>query len=167
MGETRGGASNENISEVHGRSRTWKRSSVCRTLRGFDHIVLIADQGYGIEKCLMTPHYNPVTPQKRAFNDLLQRERVIIERCFGQLKQRFPISQGTVRVRLNFVPTLIVAFVILHNIAKYFKDELVFGEEDHPDESEENIFNVHNGVSSNAMRIADQQKQQQIIHNLG
>ncbi|KAG5872764.1 hypothetical protein JTB14_005796 [Gonioctena quinquepunctata] len=117
----------------------------------------------------MTPYYNPVTPQERAFNDLLNRERVIIERCCGQLKQRFPILQGTVKVPLNFVPTLIVACVILHNIAKYLKDELIFGEEDHPDESEENKFNVHNEVSSNAMRISGQQKQQQlaeIIHNL-
>ncbi|KAG5893902.1 hypothetical protein JTB14_014511 [Gonioctena quinquepunctata] len=101
----------------------------------------------------MTPYYNPVTPQERASNDLLKRERIMIERCFGQLKQRFPKLQGTVRVPLNFVPTLIVACVISHNIAKYLKDELVFGEEDHPDESEENIFNVHNEVSSKEMRI--------------
>ncbi|KAG5899086.1 hypothetical protein JTB14_021589 [Gonioctena quinquepunctata] len=89
---------------------------------------------------------------------------------FGQLKQRSSILQGTAKVSLNFVSTLIVACVILHNIAKYFKDELVFGEEDRPDESEENIFNVPNEVSSNAMRIAGKQKQQQlaeIIHILG
>ncbi|KAG5877791.1 hypothetical protein JTB14_004991 [Gonioctena quinquepunctata] len=117
----------------------------------------------------MTPYCNPVTPQEKAFNDLLKRERVIMERCFGQLKQRFPILQGTVKGPLNFFPTLIVAYVISHNIAEYLKDELVFGEENHPDESEENVFNVHNEVSSNAMRIAGQQKQQQlaeIIHNL-
>ncbi|KAG5897320.1 hypothetical protein JTB14_022059 [Gonioctena quinquepunctata] len=56
------------------------------------------------------------------------------------------------------------------NIAKYLKDELVFGEEDQTDESERNILNVHDEISSNALRIAGQQKQQQlagIIHNLG
>lgn len=109
-------------------SRIWRNSSVCRTLRPFNNAVLLGDQGYGIEKCLMRPFRNPATPAEAAFNNLLKHERVIIERCFGQLKQRFPILQNTIRISLRFIPTLIVACFVLHNVAKHLKDDAVFEE---------------------------------------
>ncbi|KAK4877272.1 hypothetical protein RN001_009778 [Aquatica leii] len=52
----------------------------------------------------------------------LQKERVIIKRCFGQLKRRFPILQYVCRVKLEFVPKIIVARIALHNILKTIGD---------------------------------------------
>jgi hypothetical protein len=56
------------------------------------------------------------------FNRILTKDRVIIERCFGQVKKRFPILRGQVRIQLHRVPILIVACFVLHNVAKYLQD---------------------------------------------
>ncbi|CAH1986388.1 unnamed protein product [Acanthoscelides obtectus] len=52
------------------------------------------------------------------YNKLLKQERVITERCFGQLKRRFPILQYVCRVKLENVPKIIIACIVLHNVAK-------------------------------------------------
>ncbi|KAJ3661855.1 hypothetical protein Zmor_006234 [Zophobas morio] len=87
--------------------------------RTFNNVVLLGDQGYGIEKCLMRPYKNPTTPSEETINNLLKRERVIIERCFGQLKQRFATLQNAIRLSLPIIPSFIVACFVLHNVAKY------------------------------------------------
>ena len=51
----------------------------------------------------MTPYCNPTTPTECNYNQLLKKERKIIERCFGQLKRRFPILQYVCRVKLDNV----------------------------------------------------------------
>lgn len=117
-------------------SRIWRNSATCRTLRRFDNAILLADQGYGIENCVMTPFVNPQTPEQLAYNNLFKRERVIIERCFGQLKQRFPILQNIVRLSLASVPTIIIACFILHNVAKFLNDDALDDVDD--DENNEN-----------------------------
>jgi hypothetical protein len=53
--------------------------------------LLLRDEGYGLAPWLMTPFKNPQIPEERAYNKLFTKERVIIERCFEQLKQRFPV----------------------------------------------------------------------------
>lgn len=68
----------------------------------------------------------PRTAEEVAYNNLLKNERVIIERCCGQLKQRFPLLQNTIRLQLRKVPSIIIACYVLHNIGKYLKDEEVF-----------------------------------------
>ena len=71
--------------------------------------LLFGDEGYGIAPWLMTPYKEPLnSPEERSYNNCLKRERLVIERCFGQLKKRFPILQNHVRVRLNLVPSVIV-----------------------------------------------------------
>jgi hypothetical protein len=87
-------------------SRIWRNSHICRVLRYFNNVVLLGDKGYGIEKCLLTPYRIPATPEEIAYNNLFKGERVIIERCFGQVKQRFPTLQNTIRLSLDFIPSL-------------------------------------------------------------
>ncbi|XP_055523197.1 uncharacterized protein LOC129717348 [Wyeomyia smithii] len=58
-----------------------------------------------------------------AKNILHTKERVIIERVFGQVKQRFPILQSKVRIATERVPTLIIACFTLHNVAKFLNDD--------------------------------------------
>jgi hypothetical protein len=86
--------------------------------------LLLRNEGYGLAPWLMTPFKNPQIPEERAYNKLFTKERVIIERCFEQLKQRFPVLQHKVRLALKSVPKLIICCFILHNIAKYLKDEM-------------------------------------------
>ena len=73
-------------------SRVWKNSSVATFMeRSRSDTILLADKGYGIAPWLMTPYVPAATPQETTYNRIHTRERVIIERCFGQLKRRFPI----------------------------------------------------------------------------
>lgn len=119
-------------------SRIWRNSNVSRIMRANrQNAVLLGDEGYGVEACLMTPYRNPNTPQQIQFNNLLKRERVCIERCFGQLKQRFPIMQYKVRLKLVTIPEIIVCCVVLHNIAKFLQD---------PDFDPENVILENNGI---------------------
>ena len=104
-------------------TRIWKNSTVRDVLSRFKNTVLLGDEGYGLEPWLMTPYRNPIQDNHKSFNRLLKKERVIIERCFGQLKRRFPILQYVCRVAASKVPTIIVCCFVLHNIAKYLQDD--------------------------------------------
>ncbi|CAH1966428.1 unnamed protein product [Acanthoscelides obtectus] len=80
-------------------SRIWRNSQTRSQLINKAN-VLLGDFGYGIEPCLMTPFRNPTPGAEINYNKLLKQQRVIIERCFGQLKCRFPILQYVCRVKL-------------------------------------------------------------------
>jgi hypothetical protein len=70
----------------------------------------------------MIPFRNPVTQEQQSYNKLHCRERGIIERCFGQLKQRFPVFQNKRRLSSEQIPSIICCFV-LHNIANCVDEE--------------------------------------------
>ena len=44
-----------------------------------------------------------------------------MERCFGQLKQHFPVLQN--KIKIATVPLVILCCVVLHNVAKHLLDE--------------------------------------------
>ena len=75
----------------------------------------LGDSGYGIAPYLTVPYSNPQTGQQRCFNRVFTIEHVIIERCIGQLKRRFPAIAHPVRIKLERIPGLIVSCVVLHN----------------------------------------------------
>lgn len=103
--------------------RIWKNSEMCRILRGNTcRALLLADEGYGVIPWLMTPFRNPDTPAEQSYNRL-HKERIIIERCFGQLKQRFPILHHKIRLATEKIPRVITCCFILHNIAKHLRDQ--------------------------------------------
>ncbi|CAH2013047.1 unnamed protein product [Acanthoscelides obtectus] len=52
---------------------------------------LLGDEGYGISPWLLTPFKNPTTPIQENYKLIHAKERCVIERCFGQLKRRFPM----------------------------------------------------------------------------
>ncbi|CAH1967270.1 unnamed protein product [Acanthoscelides obtectus] len=80
------------------------------------------------------------TAEQRSYNRLFTRERVIIERCSGQLKQRFPILHNKIRVDTEKVPSL--SCFILHNVAKHLNDE-DFAVDIPGDGEQEEIHNQH------------------------
>ncbi|CAH1991021.1 unnamed protein product [Acanthoscelides obtectus] len=64
-------------------SRIWRNSQTRSQLINKANVVLLGDDGYGIEPCLMTPFRNTTPLAEINYNKLLKQERVIIERCFG------------------------------------------------------------------------------------
>lgn len=107
-------------------ARIW-RSAVRDVISRYDGTAcLLGDSGYGIAPWLITPFKPPQDNIQRRFNRKHAKERVIIERVFGQLKQRFPILGNCVRVSLERVPKLVVSCAVLHNVAKHLKDPLNF-----------------------------------------
>jgi hypothetical protein len=84
-------------------SRIWRNSEIREQFsRRNNNADLLRDSRYGLEPWLMTPFRNLANDEQQAFNRLFQRERVIIERYFGQVQRRFPIlqyiMQGTVTI---------------------------------------------------------------------
>lgn len=135
-------------------SRIWRNSDInTKISRNRVNALLLSDSGYGLAPWLMTPFRNPQTPQETAYNRCITRERVVIERCFGQLKQRFPILQHKVRLSLNKIPKLIVCCFVLHNIAKHLQDEdpelPLFGENVEPVQEIENDIAVAANIRQN------------------
>lgn len=105
-------------------SRIWRRSIISNEISKYNGTAcLLADSGYGITPWILTPFKLPPRTQEQvAFNKQHSKERVTIERIFGQLKMRFPILANVCRVKLDKVPKVIVACVVLHNIGKEIND---------------------------------------------
>lgn len=135
-------------------SRILRRSDIFGMMRRRqqNYGLILGDEGYGI-----TPYRNPTTPQEIAYNNVHKRERVIIERCFGQLKRRFPVLQHQKRLNFDKIPSVIVSAVVLHNVAKYLNDQL-------PNDEEEVAGEDHDGeevVEGNDELNNDRQRGQQ------
>jgi len=131
-------------------SRIWKNSLECGFMQTTSDCILIADSGYGIAPWLITPYENPQEPVETHFNNIYAKDRVIIERCFGQVKRRFPTLQYKVRAKLESVSTIIVCCFVLHNVAKYLSDPEDFPEEcdfEDPEESNEASINIELGTA--------------------
>ncbi|XP_023312753.1 putative nuclease HARBI1 [Anoplophora glabripennis] len=88
--------------------------------RGF---ILLGDNGYPLRPFLMTPLLNPETQADQRYNNSHKATRNCIERTFGILKRRFPALSLGLRTKINTSLTIIVAIVVLHNIARLTKDE--------------------------------------------
>lgn len=130
-------------------SRILKNSLLYAHMNRIDSdAVILGDEGYGINRWLMVPYKTTNTVSERTFNRLFTKERVIIERCFGILKRRFPILAYKVRLDIKYAPSIIVCCLILHNVAKYLKDDDIPGDqidevvEHNPDETEQTIMSM-------------------------
>lgn len=104
-------------------ARIWRNSSVQHVLsKNESGALLLGDEGYPLLPWLMTVYRNPTTDTQRSYNKLHKTERSIIERMFGQIKNRFPILQNKIRIATKRIPSFIIACFILHNVAKYLND---------------------------------------------
>lgn len=119
-------------------SRIFRNSNLSQVLAPYrGQALLLGDRGYGISPWLLTPFKNPANPQQHNFNRIHAQNRVIIERCFGQLKRRFPILMNKVRLHLDRIPKIIVCCIVLHNFAKFLNDVNDFIEIDYEAEPED------------------------------
>lgn len=112
-------------------SRIFKTSSLYRQLQAnsaASTTFVLADSGYGAAPWVLVPYQAPSTPAQTYFNSIYAKERVIIERCFGQLKRRFPALHYKLRVHLSRVPEMIISCCVLHNVSKHLNDAEDFPE---------------------------------------
>lgn len=81
---------------------------------------LLGDNGYPLERYLLTPYLNPTSPSQETFNKKHRKTRNVIERCFGVLKSRFRILHGTGGSQLytpEKVCKIVICAAVLHNIS--------------------------------------------------
>lgn len=104
-------------------ARVWRNSTIRQIMNENEAgVILLADEAYPLTPWVMTPFKNPVSDAQKSYNKLHKKERVIIERVFGQLKQRFPILQSKIRVTTERVSKIVIACCVLHNVAKFLND---------------------------------------------
>jgi len=89
---------------------------------------LIGDGGYPCRRYLLTPLLNPATNAEKAYNAAHISARNCIERTNGVLKRRFPALKYGMRLTIEHTLPVIVATVVLHNIA------LVMGDGEPPED---------------------------------
>ena len=119
-------------------SHIFRTSAVCRLLEGqcgLEFGVLLGDSGYACTSFLMTPYPQPCTRSEEQFSKAHKTTRCIIERSFGLLKRRFHVLHSEIRMAPDRVCTIIVACIVLHNIAIRLRepevDDGVVGEEEY------------------------------------
>ena len=111
----------------------------------------------------MVPFRNPATAVQTAYNKLLTKERVIIERVFGMWKRRFPILHGEVRIKSKRVPSLVITFAVLHNIGKYLNDDGPEMEDEVEEDEEEDMNDGDDVEGTDAQeRRAGRQKRDEL-----
>lgn len=98
----------------------------------------------------MTCYRNPASPHEQRFNRILKTDRSIIERAFGELKQRFPMLYQKIRIETERIPKFITACFILHKIAIFLKDLEPFDEELQHDDEIENNENEYDNLPGNS-----------------
>jgi hypothetical protein len=102
-------------------SRIWRNSVMLPVLTTYrEQTALLGNSRYGLAPWLITLYEVPQTPTERYFNQKHASSRVIIERCFGQLKRRFPVLMNPIRVSIidRVLKNSGICFV-LHNIPKF------------------------------------------------
>lgn len=86
-------------------------------------LYLIGDPAYPLLDWVMKDFPGRGLPvDKENFNKSLNRARVNIEIAFGRLKARFRLLSKRVDVDYRFVPSVVAACCILHNILEDFND---------------------------------------------
>ena len=88
---------------------------------------IVADRGYPLLSWCITPFKIgpmgvPLTPEEVWFNRKHSSTRMCVERAFGILKARFKEIGTKSALKLDFVPTVVHACCVLHNVLLASKD---------------------------------------------
>ncbi|KAK3874265.1 hypothetical protein Pcinc_020789 [Petrolisthes cinctipes] len=80
---------------------------------------LLGDSGYPSKKWLLTPYLRPQPGPQSNYNRAHKITRSVVERGIGQLKRRFHVLHGEIRVQPpSKVCQIIKVCAMLHNICK-------------------------------------------------
>lgn len=141
-------------------SRIFENSRICAILE--EDLMpghLLGDSGYPCRRYLLTPVAAPSNHHEEAYNRSHINTQNTIERAFGVLKRRFAYLGTTMRTSLDNTKAIVVASVVLHNIA--VRTRLVL-----PGDNEEAIVNqVDNQYQGGHENIQGRLKRQQIIRS--
>ncbi|XP_067686105.1 putative nuclease HARBI1 [Haliotis asinina] len=98
---------------------------------------LLGDSGYPCRDWLLTPYLQPHPGSQTAYNRAHKRTRSVVERGIGQLKRRFHVLHGEVRLSPQKTCKVITSCAVLHNICKMRNIPLPDGESMEPDEDDQ------------------------------
>lgn len=115
---------------------------------------LIGDSGYASTAYMLTPVLNPQTEAEERYNRAHVSTRNVVERLFGQWKQRFRCLLRGMTVSLETAKTMIVAMAVLHNLAKDMRqdDEGWSDESDSDSDEELDLRPAEDNVAGNVAR---------------
>lgn len=87
---------------------------------------LVADSAYPLNEYILTPFRDNgyLNAQQKNFNRKLSSIRISIEHVFGILKSRFRILRYVNKYNTLYIPQLVLACCILHNICAKQKDNI-------------------------------------------
>nr|CAD7396304.1 unnamed protein product [Timema cristinae] len=85
---------------------------------------LLGDGGYEVRSYLLTPLATPTTVIEQLYNESQIRTRNVAERTYGVWKRRFHILSLGIKVHVKLAENIIVATVVLHNIASQNREDV-------------------------------------------
>lgn len=83
---------------------------------------LLGDPAYPLLSWLQKGYKRVATPEEKSYNSYRSLGRVVAENAFGRLKARLRCLLKRLDVNYKFVPMIVKACTILHNIVKTRKD---------------------------------------------
>jgi hypothetical protein len=136
-------------------ARVFSNSPLCKRINENPNQVLpdnshiLGDSAYKCTNYLLTPYRDNghLTRKQKTYNYKQSSTRVFIEQCFGLLKGRFRILKHVNLYDTEFIPKIILACCVLHNICMEKKDHIEIIDEAYQDVN--NDTNEHYTEKSN------------------
>ena len=85
-------------------------------------LMLVGNPAYPLLPWLIKPFVGSLTPEEESFNCYLSSARIVVENAFGRLKARWRCLLKRIDVDPSFVPSVVLACVILHNFVEKNKE---------------------------------------------
>ncbi|GBP13519.1 Putative nuclease HARBI1 [Eumeta japonica] len=131
-------------------SRIFQQSQIGQRFDNSEFIgKLVADSGYRSTSYMLMPVANSTTYSQIRYNKAQMTTRNVVERLFGQWKQRFRGLLRGLSQSINTVKIIIVAMAVLHNISLDVRAEQTDWSDYEDSENEDTIQTPDTTISQN------------------